>query len=100
MLFNDNKFVNILYEMHNDYFFETEKVLDAGETTKTTIYDFIERGERTAIIVDCENSDVYKLYATLKNLNQEELQKVKKIILFDDVHTTRAWSCFIPLLGY
>ena len=58
MLFNDNKFVNILYEMHNDYFFETEKVLDAGETTKTTIYDFIERGERTAIIVDCENSDV------------------------------------------
>ena len=37
MLFNDNKFVNILYEMHNDYFFETEKVLDAGETTKTTI---------------------------------------------------------------
>lgn len=98
MLFNDNKFVNILYEMHNDYFFETEKVLDAGETTKTTIYDFIERDERTAIIVDCENSDVYKLYATLKNLNQEELQKVKKIILFDDVHTTRAWSCLSHFL--
>lgn len=92
MLFNDQKFVSILYNMNGDYFAEDEKVLDAGESTKTTIYDFIEQGERTAIIVDCENSDVYKLYATLKNLNQEELQKVKKIILFDDVHTTHAWS--------
>lgn len=92
MLFNDQKFVSILYDMNGDYFAEDEKVLDAGESTKTTIYDFIEQGERTAIIVDCENSDVYKLYATLKNLNQEELQKVKKIILFDDVHTTHAWS--------
>lgn len=92
MLFNDQKFVSILYDMNDDYFAEDEKVLDAGESTKTTIYDFIERGERTAIIVDCENSDVYKLYATLKNLNQEELQKVKKIILFDDIHTTHAWS--------
>lgn len=92
MLFNDQKFVSILYDMNGDYFAENEKVLDAGENTKTTIYDFIERGEQTTIIVDCENSDVYKLYATLKNLNQEELQKVKKIILFDDIHTTHAWS--------
>jgi Ni,Fe-hydrogenase maturation factor len=93
ILFNDQKFASLLYDMHNDFFAENEKVLDAGEGTKTTIYDFIQRSDQTVVIVDCENSDVYKLYATLKNLNQEELQKVKKIILFDDVHTTKAWSC-------
>lgn len=46
---------------------------------------------RAVIAVDCENSDVYKLYATLKNLNQDELNKIEKIYLYDDHHTTVGW---------
>ena len=42
-------------------------------------------------MVDCENSDPYKLCATLKNLDYEVMQKITAIILFDDVHTATAW---------
>ena len=75
------------------YFFnDNEKVTDAADSTKTSIYDFIQKNVSTAIVVDCENSDVYKLFAMLKNLNQEELSKIKKIILYDDYHTTTGWD--------
>ena len=47
---------------------------------------------RTVIAVDCENSDVYKLYATLRNLDQSELDKIEKIYLYDDHHTTVGWQ--------
>ena len=79
MLFNDKKFVSIIYDLNDDFFNENEKVTDAADYTKTNIYDFIQRNESTAIVVDCENSNVYKLYAMLKNLNQEELSKIRKL---------------------
>ncbi len=41
--------------------------------------------EKTVLVVDCENSDPYKLCATLKNLDYEVMQKITAIILFDDV---------------
>ena len=46
----------------------------------------------TAIAVDCENSDPYKLYSVLKGLNQEELAKIEKITLYDDPNTTAGWD--------
>lgn len=93
ILFNDKKFVRLLYEHHQDYFTDISKVTDAGLIAKNGIYDFLERSNRTAIVVDCENTDPYKLYATLNNLNQAALLgKISKIILYDDVHTTTAWS--------
>lgn len=42
-------------------------------------------------MVDCENSDPYRLVAALKGLDADVTQKVSKIILFDDVHTVNAW---------
>lgn len=93
ILFNDKKFVRLLYEHHEDYFTDMSKVTDAGLIAKNGIYDFLERSNRTAIVVDCENADPYKLYATLNNLDQAALLgKISKIILYDDVHTTEAWS--------
>lgn len=93
ILFNDKKFVRLLYELHEDYFTDMSKVTDAGLIAKNGIYEFLERSNRTAIVVDCENTDPYKLYATLNNLDQAALLgKISKIILYDDVHTTTAWS--------
>lgn len=93
ILYNDKKFVTLLYEAHEDYFTDLSKVSDAGNLTKAGIYHFLERSEKTVMVVDCENSNPYKLYATLKNLDQEALlNKISKIILYNDVHAASAWK--------
>ena len=93
ILYSDKKFVELLYEENNDIFTDLRKVTDAGNVSKSGIYEFLDNSEKTEIIVDCENSDPYKLYATLKNLDQQKLLgKIAKIILIDDVNTTPAWG--------
>ena len=92
ILFTDGKFIDILYRQHGDRFDDYSKYHDAHDETKNNIYDFVERSNRTVIAVDCENSDVYKLYAVLKNLDEDGLAKIEKIYLFDDNHTTKAWN--------
>lgn len=67
--------------------------LGVGLSAEDPIYKFLDKSERVVVVVDCENSDPYKLYATLNNLNQEALlNKICKIILYDDIHTTSAWK--------
>lgn len=92
ILYSDKKFVTMLYERHEDFFQDVSKVTDASNLVKNGIYDFIGKSTRTVFVVDCENSDPYKLHAVLKNLEPEELEKVSKIILYDDVNTTVAWQ--------
>lgn len=92
ILFNDHKFVTLLYEQHNDYFYDAAKTRDVGEAVKNTIYDFIGACRKVAVFVDCENTDPYKLCAALRALNSEELAKISGILLFDDRHTTAAWQ--------
>lgn len=92
ILYNDKKFVKLLYEQNEDRFSDFGKVTDAGNITKSEIYRFLDESRRVAVVVDCENSDPYKLYATLNNLDQQALlSKIVKIILYDDVHTATAW---------
>jgi len=92
MLYDDSKFLSTVYSIHGDYMGDRSKVHDAGEETKANIYDFIDNGYKVVIAVDCENSDVFKLYGVLKNLNQEELGRIEKIMLYDDAHTSTAWE--------
>jgi len=89
---SDGKFVKILYSKHGEVFTDASKVHDAVDSTKQSIYDFIDRSGKTTIVVDCENSDVFKLYGVLKNLNPDEMEKIEKIVLYDDCHTTNAWT--------
>lgn len=91
ILYNDKKFVTLLYQWHNDYFTEYSKVSDVGSYIKGSIYEFIESSQKVVIVADCENSDPYKLCATLHNLDAQYTQKINSIILFDDVHTASAW---------
>ena len=91
ILYNDKKFVTLLYQWHNDYFTEYSKVSDAGSYIKGSIYEFIESSQKVVIVADCENSDPYKFCATLHNLDTQYTQKINSIILFDDVHTASAW---------
>ena len=91
ILYNDKKFITLLYQWNNDYFLEYSKVSDAGDGIKNNIYDFIDESGKVVVVVDCENSDPYKLCATLKGLDYQYTQKISSIILFDDVHTATAW---------
>ena len=72
---------------------ECFELLDTLENNKNAviIYSFIENSYKTVLVVDCENSDVYKLYGMLKNLKKYEIEKIHKIILFDDDHTNNGW---------
>lgn len=81
ILYNDKKFVTLLYQWNNDYFEEYSKVSDAGSYIKGSIYEFIGSSEKVVVVVDCENSDPYKLCATLKNLDYQYTQKITSIIL-------------------
>lgn len=92
ILYSDKKFVDLLYQWHKDKFTDYSKVSDAGDAIKGGIYDFLEESGKTVIVVDCENSDPYKLCATLRNLDENELNKITKIILYDDVHSASAWK--------
>lgn len=90
-LYNDKKFVTLLYQWNEDVFREMDKVSDAATFTKSNIYEFINQSGKTVLLVDCENSDPYRLCAAIRNLDSEVMGKITKIILFDDVHTTMAW---------
>lgn len=92
ILYTDKKFARLLYSWHDDVFEELSKVSDASSFIKGNIYDFIDESETIVIVVDCENSDPYKLCATLQNLDYQYISKITQIILFDDVHTTAAWG--------
>ena len=91
ILYNDKKFVTLLYQWHNDYFTDYSKVSDAGSFVKSNIFSFIDDAEKVIMAVDCENSDPYRLCATLRSLDQESADKIQKVMLFDDVHTVDAW---------
>ena len=92
ILFSDKKFVTILYEQHDAEFSDLSKVSNVSIETKGSIHDFIEASGKTVFVVDCENSDPYKLVTTFRNLDPITLGKVSKIILYDDKHASSAWE--------
>ena len=92
LLNNDKKFVTLLYDMNLDEFRDLRLVSDVSDYTKSNIYSFVEDSEKTVFIVDCENSDPYALCMAIKNLDQDRLSKIEKIILYDDVHAASAWE--------
>ncbi|MCR5487527.1 MAG: hypothetical protein K6F35_08330 [Lachnospiraceae bacterium] len=92
VLQNDKKFIILLYSWHGEEFTDLSLVSDVSSNTKETIYQYIEESTRVVFMVDCENSDPYRLCAALKGLDDEKLKKIGKIILFDDIHTTPTWE--------
>ena len=77
IVYSDRKFLKIIYGQHNDSFTDFTKYKDADDETRNNIYEFIDSSEKTAIAVDCENSNPFKLYSVLKGLNQDELAKIE-----------------------
>lgn len=95
LLYNDKHFVDELYKQHNDQFGDASRVKTVSAPVKDDIYRFIEDSQKIVLIVDCENSDAYKLCATLRDMDGEKRRKILKIILCDDEDfTPDAWRIF------
>lgn len=92
ILYNDGKFVPLLYEQNGDAFNDMSKVSDVSERTKISIYDFIARARKIVALVDCENVDPYALCAAIDGLDKESRDKISKIILIDDINAASAWK--------
>ena len=99
ILYNDLKFLRLLYSANGDRFQACRYVVDAKEETKEEIYDFLDDAYNVAIFVDCENVDPYSFGATILNLDDNELSKIKKIVLYDDVNTSTAWDYITDIIN-
>ena len=92
ILYNDLKFLRILYAANHDKFEAGRYVVDAKVDTKEGVYKFLDEAINVAIFVDCENVDPYAFGSAILNLDKDELSKIKKIVLYDDVNTSTAWD--------
>lgn len=96
ILFNDGKFLDLLYRKNRDKFTDSSKVNDISSMAKDAFQEFLEAADAIHIVVDCENADVFKVYSMLEGLKkaypQDLFKKIKKIKLYDDIHTSSAWK--------
>ena len=92
ILYCDDKFITILYQINNDRFEDMSLVCDVSDETKDNIYDFINTSNKCIVIVDCENSDPYNLCSAFNGLDSQELAKIQNVILYYDPHASSAWE--------
>ena len=91
---NDYSFIKEIYEQHNDKMFDTSNLSDVSEDIKDRIYDFLDESIKNILIVDCENADPYGLCAMFQSLDDDQIDKIDKIILYDDPNSSSAWRFF------
>lgn len=102
ILLHDGKFVPLLYQVNNDRFEDATKVRDIAQNEKNALGEFMGAHNRIALLVDCENSDPYKLCAalrTIQNYCPEDIRRIQKIVLYDDVHTVDTWKILGDYVG-
>ena len=91
ILYHDKKFVTLLYQRHKDKFLDLGKVSDEGQLAVGSIYDFVDQAGKVVMVVDCENTDPYRLCAMLNILTKQIQAKIQKIMLFDNADTIHMW---------
>lgn len=95
ILYEDEKFLTILYESNNDYFSSLSMVRDAGNQTFRNLENLLEKSRKCVVVVDCENADAVKLAAAMSSLPIAQLDKVEKVLLFDSEYTTDQWKTYV-----
>lgn len=98
ILYNDKKFLELLYQINGDVFKDVSRVSDISSESKLNIKEFIQNGKIVDAICDCENSDPYMLASVFNNMNDSLTAKINKIILVDDQNTVKAWNIFDQLV--
>lgn len=91
---NDYKFATTLYGWHGERFLDLSNLSDVSLEVKGRIYDFLNQSTSTILVVDCENSDPYSLCAMFNCIDDEQADKITKIILYDDPQAPTGWKFF------
>jgi uncharacterized LabA/DUF88 family protein len=92
-LLSDVKLLDIIYYSNGSYFEDINRVVDATDNVKDNIYEFIKRGRKIQIFIDGENCDPYQFVSAIDSLNDEEINKIDKIIVYyDKMHSCKAWE--------
>lgn len=89
ILANDDVFLTLLYEGHEDAFCGQEQLWAEGDLS--AVSRFLRDGS-AAVVVDCENSDPVKVCGLLKSLPAGDLARVTKLMLVDDENTNGVWT--------
>ncbi len=93
ILITDIKLLEIVYEDNGSHFYESNKVTDVSDNVKYNINEFIKRGNKIQIHVDGENCDPYRLAAMFDSLQDFEIRKIEKIVVYyDESYSDRAWT--------
>lgn len=94
-LTNDKAFTDCIYAAHGKSFNDSSKVINRSANFSVGFERFFEAAGDIYILVDCENTNVYKLYCMLLGIKEkfkDGFSKIRKICLYDDIHTTNAWK--------
>lgn len=91
---NDYKFAQELYSWHKKTFLDVSNLSDVSAEIKGRIYSFINQSRSVILVVDCENADPYSLCAMFNCIDDEQANKISKIILYDDPQAPSGWRFF------
>ena len=92
ILYDDEALLKALSHKHDEAEPRMSDVKDMAAFTKDKVLEYLKDPEGVEVVVDCENADPYKLCAAIRSLNAESSGSVRKIILYDDEHTSTAWE--------
>lgn len=91
---NDFRFAQELYSWHKETFLDVSNLSDVSAEIKGRIYNFINQSHTVILVVDCENADPYSLCAMFNCIDDEQANKISKIILYDDPQAPSGWRFF------
>lgn len=93
MLLTDERILSIIYSNDGDYFNDAHRVVDVSDSVKNNINEFINRGNKIQIFIDGENIDPYRFASAIYDLQEHEINKIDKIIVYYDLmFSPRAWN--------
>ena len=88
ILDNDSKFMLILYSNNG------KEYIVPKESMMNSIYNYSVKCNRLVICVDCENIDYISFYTAITQLKAELLNKIERVILFNDSSLKLGWNFY------
>ena len=88
ILENDSKFMSILY------FNKGKEYAVSKESMMNSLYNYSQNCNRLVICVDCENVDYISFYTAITQLRSEILNKIEKVLLFNDSNLKLGWNFY------
>lgn len=93
ILITDRKLLEVIYYNDGDVFMDENRVVDVSDHVKKSISDFIRNGKKIQIFIDGENVDPYSFANAIYDLQDHEIQKIDKIVVYyDEKYSSRAWT--------